>query len=157
MTDTKIRFRAATGKQLIKAVDSAIKSKALKNSVISCYIGAWGEDFPHLRFKVELPNNTSAGFDIEMGNDYDDFGYYESSDGSKCRTRVVKYKTIIDIDYYDSDGQFIKAVKNDAIKDNELLNKHLKQLFNDMRIYDYEDEHGSYEETCCDFIKHKLK
>lgn len=157
MTATTPKFRAATGKQLIKAINKAIKAETLNNSTVECHIGAWGEDFPHLRFNVEMPNKVNAHFDIEMDDDYEDYGKAESSDGSKCRTRVVKYKEIIDIEYTDSIGRSVKTVKGKSIKDSDLLNKHLKEIFNDMRVYDYEDEHGYHDETCWDFVKHKLQ
>ena len=157
MTATTPKFRAATGKQLIKAVDQAIKTKTLNNSTVDCCIGGWGEDFPHLRFKVEIPNKAIAHFDIAMDDEYESSGKVQGNDGSTCRTCIVKYKEIINIEYTDSKGRSIKTVEGKSIKDSDLLNKHLKEIFNNMRIYDYEDEHGYHDETCCDFTRHKLK
>lgn len=155
MLTAKPKFRAATGKQLIKAINKAIKTKELNNGSVDCAFGAYNEDFPHLRFAITLENGSTANFDIETSNDYEDWGKMQKGEGY-CRQRAIKYVKIINIEY-SMNRELLKLVDGDKIRDADLLNKHLKGIFDGMRVFDYEDKHGSYEDTYYDFIHHKNK
>lgn len=143
------KLKTATGKQLIKAINQALKSRALNNSKADCVIGAWGEDFPHLRFDLELESGVTASFDIEMAEGRFDTGRNYSSEGCYTRTRDMHYKQLLTIEYA-LNGHAPTTVKGDDIKDSVLVNKRLKELFNGMLIQD--DEEGN---SYCIFINKK--
>ena len=147
MTDIKNNFRIATGKQLIKAVTGALKSKELtRNENITCQVGAWGDDFPHLHFDIKMPNDVTARFNIEMSDDYTDYGKQSLMVGGYCRTRILPYVGVISIDF-SKQGWALKTADAKDIKDIDLLNKQLKDIFDGLYVMDYEDDYGSYETT----------
>ena len=144
--DTKPKLRAATGKQLIKAVKSSIKNKRLIKGRVDCVIGAYGEEFPHLWLSIELPNDAMAYFNIETSNNYDDYGKCEV-DGGYCRTRAIKYVKVIDIKFTKKNCHLEIVREAEQVKDIKLLDACLKEIFDGMLVLDYEDYHGSYERT----------
>ena len=112
-------------------------------SDLSCVVGAYGEDFPHLRFSVDTPQGLRAAFDIEM-ECAGDYGNIQNSDGDYSRLREMEYKGLICIDY-SQNGQYVKSVEKEAIKDFQLLDSHLKDIFNGLRVTTYMDENRYYE------------
>lgn len=134
-----------TGKQLISALKKAVKSKIIHNSDFSCVLGSWGDDFPTMRFKLALSDDKYARFDVEM-TEVSGEGHCKiyNMNGDSKELDVVNVVKVSRILFEEDDVWANTIVKREEVKDIELLEKYLKEIFNGLCITTNEVD-GEYE------------